>query len=159
MLILKVAGFLRSNAETFWISCKLFWICIWVLFRLDGSPTECPSVMCDVLLLNCPNHVYLFFEVCYLYNSLWFLSCAWRWICLVFSSSGDFSVWSKWEMPLPQSWKQCSMSSVLMFVCPPQDLSSFAMPFLEGDAEHASKDGVRKVIQPKACTDFVQVWN
>lgn len=35
-----------------------------------------------------------------------------------------------------------------MFVCAPQDLSSFAMPFLEGDAEHV-KDGVRKVTQPK----------
>lgn len=36
-----------------------------------------------------------------------------------------------------------------MFVCSPQDLSSLAMPFLEGDAEHANKDGVCKVTQPK----------
>uniref|UniRef100_A0A671PUY9 5'-AMP-activated protein kinase subunit gamma-2-like n=1 Tax=Sinocyclocheilus anshuiensis TaxID=1608454 RepID=A0A671PUY9_9TELE len=36
------------------------------------------------------------------------------------------------------------MSSIIVFVCSPQDLSSFAMPFLEGDAEHA-----KEVTQPK----------
>lgn len=53
-----------------------------------------------------------------------------------------------------------------MFVCAPQDLSSFAMPFLEGDAEHVNKDGVRKVTQPKHAQgwgnskhSFVQFWN
>ncbi len=41
------------------------------------------------------------------------------------------------------------MSSIILFVCSPQDLSSFAMPFLEGDAEHANKDSVCKVTQHK----------
>lgn len=30
-----------------------------------------------------------------------------------------------------------------------QDLSMFAMPFLEGDDEHNDKDGTRKVMSPK----------